>query len=143
MTFETAFSVLVGLDRAFLNDLLREKRLNREEIRLMLLNEYWNKMQCNKFYNHSIRFELFDFSVSSNAKTAIELFQKALCFLKFKVEINGDMTPETIANGNSASFQFPRVLLNTFRGYQFVYLTQLNPRNGTQEKLIISQLSKL
>ena len=143
MTFETAFSVLVGLDRAFLNDLLREKRINRDEIRLMLFNEYWIKLSCDKFYNNSLRFELFDFGVCCAVKAAVEAFQKALCFLKFEVDITGEMTPQTIAFGNSAAVKFPRVLINTFRGYQFIYFSNLKPRNGTQEKLIISQLSKL
>ena len=143
MTFETAFSVLVGLDRAFLNDLLKEKSLNKNEIRLMLFNEYWIKLSCDKFYNHLVRFELFDFGVCSTVKVAVEAFQKALSFLKFEVDITGEMTPQTIAWGNSASVKFPRVLINTFRGYQFAYLSGLKPENRTQEKLIISQLSKL
>jgi len=143
MTFESAFHILVGLDRAYLRDLIQEGKLTKEEVKEFCFNNYWVVMNCDLFYDSTIKFELFDFGISVGVKTAIKSFQKALCFLKFDVEVDGIMTPHIVAQGNSASFKFSKVLLNTFRGYQFIHLTTLKPKNKTQEMFIIKQLSKI
>lgn len=157
--YEDAFQVVIGLEGGYVNDpddkggetkygiskrqypYMNIKDLTEDQARGIYKRDYWNKLNLDKVNDHTVSLEIFDTGVNMGVTKAIFILQESLNYLRHTLKIDGIIGPITLAAVND--YKYPRDLVKTLDGVQFMYYLNIVKKNPSQKKFARGWLKRI
>ena len=117
------------------------ENLTLERAKFLYRRDYWDPLKLDQIVDQVIADEFFDTAVNMGLRTAAQIAQEALGYLGVKVDVDGNMGPQTIAAVNS--YRHKDVLLKTMNGLQFMRYINIVKVNPEQKVFFRGWLSRI
>jgi len=117
------------------------KDLTEDKARAIYKRDYWNKLHLDKVKNYEVALELFDTGINTGVTKAVFILQEALNYLGHTLKIDGIIGPITLSAVNK--YKYPKDLVKTLDGVQFMHYLNIVKKNPSQKKFARGWLKRI